>query len=94
MAVFFFDSCPGVPLLSETIISMIFIGAGLVGLYFSARSILNPEFARIYAETGPKAWLGRRAFGAENLSSLNRRLFLPLGVVISSGLILIGIYLW
>ena len=74
--------------------ALLFIGTGLVGLYFSARSLLDIEFAERYAETGPKAWLGRKAFGTENLSTINRRVFLPLGVVISSGLILIGVHIW
>ena len=65
-----------------------------MGLYFSARAIIDPDFARRYAEPGPKAWLGRKVFGDDNLSSLNHRIFLPLGVVVSSGLIIIGIHIW
>jgi hypothetical protein len=80
--------------LPEITYSLLFIGAGLVGLYFSTGSLLDPEFAKKYAETGPKAWLGRKAFGAENRPNLNRRILLPLGVVISFGLILIGILIW
>jgi len=80
--------------LPEMVYSVLLIATGIVGLYFSTMSLLNPESAKRYAETGPKAWLGRKAFDAENISKLNRRVFLPLGVVISSGLIVIGIHIW
>jgi hypothetical protein len=80
--------------LAEVFYSLLFVGAGVVGLYFSIRSLLNPAFAKTYAETGPKAWLGSRASGAENLSMMNGKVFLPLGGAISLGLVLLGIQIW
>ena len=78
----------------EMFYSLLLIGTGVVGLYFSVMSLLNPAFAEKYAERGPKAWLGRKIFGTDNLSTINRRIFLPLGVAISFGLILIGVLIW
>jgi hypothetical protein len=70
-------------------LALFFIGLGILSLYLSIRSLLDPAFSRKYVETNPKAWLGRKLFGGK-ASSLNRRLFLPLGIILGICFILVG----
>jgi len=54
-------------------------------------ALVDPAFARKHVETSPKVWLWRKYFGTEKALVVTRKIFLPLGVVISSGLIILGI---
>jgi hypothetical protein len=78
----------------EGIYSVLLIGTGIVGLYFSTKALVNPTFARKYVETSPKVWLWRRHFGIEKTLNMTRKIFLPLGILISLGLIALGIILF
>jgi len=67
------------------------VGTGIVGLFFSIMALVDPAFARKHVETSPKVWLWRKYFGTEKALVVTRKIFLPLGVVISLGLIILGI---
>jgi hypothetical protein len=77
----------------EGIYSILLVGTGIVGLYFSAKALVDPAFARKHVKTSPKVWLWRRHFGIEKTLDITRRIFLPLGIVISLGLITVGVIL-
>jgi len=67
----------------------------LAGGYFLIRNIVhlrNESKLRRYLETSAKAkrWVNR--FGVEKTVLISRKVFLPLGCVISIGLILIGLW--
>jgi hypothetical protein len=80
--------------MAEEIYSVLFMGTGIVGLYFSVKALVDPAFARKYVETSPKVWLWRKYFGAEKALIMTRKIFLPLGIVISLGFIILGIILF
>jgi len=77
----------------EIVYSLLLIGIGILGLYFSLMSLINPAFAEKYFERSPKAWLGRKILGAERASIINRKVTLPLGIAFGLGLILAGVLL-
>ena len=64
-----------------------------VALYFQYRLLSDSKFAEMYARKSPKAWLWRKLFGVEKTVELMRKVFVPVGVVISALLILAGFYL-
>lgn len=80
--------------MAEIIYSLLLVGTGLVGLFFSIWALVNPAFARKHVETSPKVWLWRRHFGVEKALTMTREIFLPLGVIISLGLIILGMILF
>ena len=67
------------------------MGTGIVGLFFSIIALVNPAFARRHVETSPKVWPWRKYFGTEKALIVTRKILLPLDVVISLGLIILGI---
>jgi hypothetical protein len=77
----------------ETIYSLLLVGAGIVGLFFCIWALVDPAFARRHVETSPKAWLWRKYFGIEKALTMTKEIFLPLGIIISVGLIISGILL-
>ena len=77
--------------MAEEIYSSLLVGAGIVGLFFSVKALRNPTFARMHVETSPKVWLWRKYFGVEKALIMTKKIFLPLGIVISLGLIVVGI---
>lgn len=77
----------------EEIYSLLLVGTGIVGLFFSIMALVDPAFARKHVETSPKVWLWRKYFGTEKALIMTRKIFLPLGIVISSGLIILGVIL-
>lgn len=79
--------------MAEEIYSLLIVGTGIVGLFFSIKAHIDPAFARNYVETSPKVWLWRKHFGTEKALAMTKRIFLPLGIVISLGLIIFGILL-
>jgi len=80
--------------MTEIIYSLFLIGIGILSLFFSIKSLMNPAFAKKYIETGPKAWLGRKIFGTEKVSIINRKIFLPLGIILGLGFIFVGVLLF
>ena len=77
----------------EEIYSLLLVGTGIVGLFFSIKALVDPAFARKHVETSPKVWLWRRHFGVEKALTITKKIFLPLGIVISLGLMVLGIIL-
>lgn len=78
----------------EEIYSLLLVGTGIVGLFFSIQALVDPAFARRHVETSPKVWLWRKHFGTERALIMTRKMFLPLGIAISLGLIILGIILF
>ncbi len=78
----------------EEIYSLLLVGTGIVGLFFSIQALVDPAFARRHVETSPKVWLWRKHFGTERALIMTRKMFLPLGIAISLGLIILGITLF
>jgi hypothetical protein len=67
----------------------------LAGGYFLARNIVhlrNEKKLRQYLETSAKAKRWVKRFGVEKTVMISRKVFLPLGCIISIGLILIGLW--
>jgi hypothetical protein len=79
--------------MSEMIYSLFLIGLGILSLFLSIKSLLDPAFAKKYFETSPKAWVGRKIFGAEKASIINRKIIFPLGIIFGFGFIFAGILL-
>lgn len=77
--------------MAEEIYSLLLVGAGIIGLFFSIKALVDPAFARKHVETSPKVWLWRKYFGTEKALIMTRKIFLPLGIVISLVLIILGI---
>lgn len=77
----------------EEIYSLLLVGTGIVGLFFSIKALVDPAFARRHVETSPKVWLWRKHFGTERALIMTRKIFLPLGIAISLGFIILGIIL-
>ncbi len=77
--------------MAEEIYSLLLVGTGIVGLFFSILALVNPTFALKHVETSPKTWLLRKQYGTEKALDITRKIFLPLGVIISLGLIILGI---
>ena len=80
--------------MTEIILSLFLIGIGVLSLVLSIKSLMDPAFAKKYFETSPKAWLGRKIFGAEKASIINRKIFFPLGIIFGFGFIFVGILLF
>jgi hypothetical protein len=79
--------------MTEVIYSLLLVGTGIVGLFFSTKALVDPAFARTHVETSPKVWLWRKYLGTERALVLTKKIFLPLGIVISLVLIIIGLIL-
>ena len=65
----------------------------LAGGYFLFRNISylrNEEKLRHYVETSPKAKLWVNKFGIEKTIDLSKKTFVPLGIVVSCILLLVG----
>lgn len=79
--------------MAEEIYSLLLVGTGIVGIFFSIKALVDPAFARKHVETSPKVWLWRKYFGTEKALIMTKKIFLPLGIIISLGLIILGIWL-
>jgi hypothetical protein len=86
-----YNSSP--PCMAEIIYSLLLVVTGFVGLFFCILAMVHPAFAKKHVETSPKVWLWRKYFGVEKAYVMTRKLFLPLGIVISLSLIIFGILL-
>lgn len=80
--------------MAEIFCSLFLIGLGILSMFLSAKSLMNPEFARRYFENSPKAWLGRKIFGDKKASDINRKIIFPLGIIFGFGFIFAGILLF
>ena len=63
------------------------------GLFFFIRNIrylFNSQALRHYVATSPKAYLWQKKFGIEKTIKLTKNIFLPIGILISLGLIILG----
>lgn len=67
------------------------IAIGIFYIAFISKSINNEDMLRKYLENSPKAYIWRKLFGIERTIELTRRVFVPIGLVISCLLILGGI---
>ena len=74
--------------------AVLVIGAGIIGLYTAIKFMKDPKFAKNYIETSPKAWLWRKIFGVEKAIKITKTVFAPIGVIVSIGLIIFGLYLF
>lgn len=70
------------------------IVAGVIGLYTAIKFMKDPKFAKNYIETSPKAWLWRKIFGVEKAIEITKKVFAPLGIILSIALIILGIYIF
>ncbi|WP_027150377.1 hypothetical protein [Methylobacter tundripaludum] len=69
--------------------------ATLAGSFFLIRNIIHlrdEKKLREYVESSPKAKLWIKKFGLEKTITLTKQYFLPLGILVSCGLI--GVGLW
>lgn len=67
----------------------------LAGTFFFIRNIIqlrNEEKLRRYLQTSPKAALWIKKLGVEKTVSLSKKVFLPIGCIIS--LVMVGIGVW
>ena len=80
--------------MAEIIYALFLIGIGILSLFFSIKSLMNPAFAKKYVETSPKAWLWKKIFGTEKTSIINQKIFLPLGIILGLGFIIVGVLLF
>ena len=69
--------------------------ATLAGVFFLIRNIIyfrDDEKLREYIEKSPKAKLWIKKYGTEKTMALTKKIFLPLGILVSCGLL--GVGLW
>ena len=65
----------------------------IVGIYFGLRNIRflrNEAALREYMQNSPKAALWVRKYGLDGATKIARKSFLPLGLVISAGMMVFG----
>ena len=75
--------------MTAIIYSLFLIGIGIISLFFSIKSLIDPAFAKKYVDTNPKAWLWRKLFGEP--SAITKKFFLILAIIIGFGFIFVGI---
>lgn len=61
--------------------------AGALNVGLAGRALVDPAFARSYAESSPKAALWRKWFGVDKAAKLVRTVFAPIGLTLGLGLI-------
>ena len=71
---------------------VIILIVGIISLIRVARSYSNNEYLRNYIETSPKAIIWRNKFGVEKAMDITKKVFLPIGLVVSLALISFGAY--
>ncbi|MDA3900285.1 MAG: hypothetical protein PF637_07175 [Spirochaetes bacterium] len=67
----------------------------VAGVFFIVRNVIflrNEGKLRKYLESSPKAKLWVSKFGVEKTVSLSKKIFLPLGCVIGTALLITGIW--
>ena len=70
------------------------IAAGIFSLVMAIRFLVDKSFGEKYITESPKAFIWRKMFGEEKAYKLTKRIFAPLGVVVSLGLIITGTYIF
>jgi len=78
----------------KIIYSLFLIGLGILSLTLSVKCLRDSKFAKKYFENSPKGWLGKRIFGVEKASVINKKVIFPLGIIFGLGFILVGILLF
>ncbi|WP_292468707.1 hypothetical protein [Methanolobus sp.] len=74
--------------------TVLLIGVGALNLYYATKFLKDLEYAQKYAETSPKAFLWRKAFGVEKTTKIIKHIFAPLGIILGAGFILMGIWIY
>ncbi len=69
------------------------IAAGIFSLVMAIRFLVDKSFGETYIKESPKAFIWRKMFGEEKAYKITKRIFAPLGIVVSSGFIITGIYI-
>ncbi len=77
---------------SISIYALLALLIGLLTLFRIVRALKNPDYLKNYIETSSKAFLWRKIFGVEKTIELTRKIFLPVGLILSIFLIGYGIY--
>jgi hypothetical protein len=77
----------------STILSVLCILAGIFGLITCIRLYTDKQFGENYIKKSPKALIWRKLFGEEKAYKLTKTIFAPIGLVLGSALIIIGLYL-
>jgi hypothetical protein len=66
----------------------------LAGSYFIVRNVAHlrdEKKLNAYIETSPKARLWVRKFGVEKTTFLTKRYFLPFGILVACGMLVVGL---
>ncbi len=77
--------------MEDFIIALVLIIIGCLNLFFSIRFLRKPDYAENYIKKNPKAFLLRKILGEEKAYKITKKVFVPLGIIISSLLILGGL---
>jgi hypothetical protein len=72
--------------------SIIIIAVGIYSLVMAIRFITDKNFGERYIRESPKAFIWRRIFGEEKAYKMTKKIFAPLGIAVSTGIIIMGIY--
>jgi hypothetical protein len=66
--------------------------AGIFGTVTCIRFYVDKQFGENYIRKSPKALIWRKLFGEEKAYRISKTIFIPLGLVMSSVLIIVGLY--
>ena len=77
--------------MESTIVGALLVIVGAVTLVRNLLMLRDPTKIVAYVETSPKAALWRNKLGIERTVELSKRYFLPLGSLVSVGLIAVGV---
>ncbi len=72
--------------------SVAIIAAGIFSLIMAIRFIVDKNFGERYIRESPKALIWRKIFGEEKAYKMTKTIFAPLGIVISTGMLIMGVY--
>lgn len=72
--------------------SVALIAAGIFSLIMAIRFIVDKNFGERYIRESPKAFIWRKIFGEEKAYKMTKTIFAPLGIVISTGMLIMGVY--
>ena len=73
--------------------SILMIVVGIFNLSITIRFFVSKTFGEEYIRKSPKAWLWRKIFGEEKAYQMTKKIFAPLGMIMSICFIAFGIYL-
>ncbi len=72
--------------------SIAIIAAGIFSLVMAIRFIVDKDFGERYVRESPKALIWRKLFGDDKAYKMTKTIFAPLGIAISTGMIMMGTY--